>query len=93
MSWWDRDLIVYLAPSALLLRPPGRAVFHRQSRLRFPKYVDGVRVGDEQHRTRCGLPTFDSAQPRPIRMDALRRDNAERVGRACRRCYPTKETP
>lgn len=85
--------IVYATSGAILLKPPGTIVFHREGRSEWPSWPGNpdkpgtaMMVGHERHWTRCGLQTYDDRAPR-MRMEAMRRDNAVLIGRPCRKCW------
>lgn len=95
--------LVYMDMWRLLNYGPGHMAYHRRGRALCPKYIDdpeaSARVGypavkmdpehdREAHWTACGMLAYDSKAPRQIVMPSLRLDNAERVGRPCRRCWP-----
>jgi hypothetical protein len=42
----------------------------------------------ERHFTACGLATYDSRYHRKTILDGIRRDNADLVGKPCKRCFP-----
>ena len=91
--------IVYADTGLMLLRPPGRIVYHRQDRARseWPVYVpdpehpgSSMRTGRERHQTACGQLVYCwcESDERPVRgLDAIRLDHARLIGRPCRRCF------
>ena len=94
--------IVYLSLGRLLLDRPGTLVYHAIDRTRseWPRYwpdLDGVNRahGDEAHYTSCGRLIYRyhhiQGQRNPAltrKLDGIRLDNAQLIGRPCRRCYP-----
>lgn len=92
-----RTKIVYLAAGRLLLDPPGTLVYHRQTRSEWPRYIPdpdnpGFAKVDperdrERHWTACGLLTYDSRTYRKTVLNGVRHDNADQIGRPCKRCF------
>lgn len=81
--------IVYMALGRLLLDLPGRLAYHRlDPRLsRWPSYPDGVRTGFESHATYCGKLIYRNDEKYDRRLDGIRLDNAQLVGRPCVPCW------
>lgn len=88
-----RPWCVYVGQSAMLLHRPGRITYHEKGRHRFGQYVPdpdkpgtSKRIGSEKGWTRCGLVTYDETAHYEFRMEAIRRDVGELIGRPCRSC-------